>query len=241
MKPHLLLLPGMLSDERFWRAQVEALADICLPVVIDYGLTDRIEDMADAVLKSAPPRFAVAGHSMGGRVAQEVVRRAPQRVVKLALFCTDFRGPAQSASDWEQLSQIANTQGMRRAAETLVRDLIAPDRQKDTGLVSEIVEMIAQQTPGHLAAHIRAGRTRPDYSSLLPSIACPTLVCAGEQDSIRSVRGHEEMAARIPHSRLVVIKNCGHMVAMEQPRAVTAAMRDWLQCTTASAAIERRV
>ena len=228
MKHPLLLLPGMLADAAFWHAQVEALADICEPIVVDYGLSDRIEDMAEIVLEQAPPKFAVAGHSMGGRVAQEVVKRAPGRVAKLGLFCTDYRGPAQKASDWEHLSELARSGGMRRAAKAWITHLIAPERLSDAGLVSQIVEMVARLSPEHLAAHIRAGRTRPDYSELLPAIACPTLVCAGEVDTLRPPEVHRDMAARIPRSSLVVVAGSGHMIAMECPQALNAAMRNWL-------------
>jgi pimeloyl-ACP methyl ester carboxylesterase len=226
--PTLLLLPGMLADGAFWRAQVHALSDICEPVVIDYGLADSIEAMADIVLAQAPPRFALAGHSMGGRVAQEVVRRAPERVIRLGLFGTDFHGPSQNAAEWNSLVEAARTGGMERAAQALLPRLVAPERLTDKKLVAGVVAMIVRQSTEHLAAQLRAGHTRPDYSALLPNIACPTLICAGDRDAIRSVAVHEEMARRIPVSRLVVIRACGHMIAMERPDELTAAMRVWL-------------
>jgi pimeloyl-ACP methyl ester carboxylesterase len=230
----LLLLPGLLCDARFWQAQAEGLSDICEPRVAEYGLADSIEEMARRVLAEAPEGFAVAGHSMGGRVALEIYRRAPERVIKLALLCTDYRVPANEqvryaeAAEREEWLEIARTRGMRGFAEHWLPQIVAPERIRDAALVDEIIGMMARHSMEVLAAQTRAGLTRPDYAKLLPQIACPTLICAGELDTFRPIGPHEEMAAQIPNSTLLSIENSGHMVAMEQPEAVSASMRDWL-------------
>ncbi len=108
------------------------------------------------------------------------------------------------------------------------KEMVAPQRHGDTALLSAVTAMIARHSLEQLAAHTLAGLTRPDFSALLPSIACPTLVCAGSEDRLRTVETHRGMAALIPHARLVVLEHCGHMVAMERPQAVTAALRAWL-------------
>ena len=224
----------MLSDEAFWRAQIDALADVCIIDAISYGLSDSIDAMAQAVLADAPERFALAGHSMGGRVALEVYKRAPQRVRKLGLFCTDYRGHVSDKARKEEISSresllaLARTKGMESVGREWVGHAVAPDRLRDKELVADIVAMVARQSSALLEAQIHAGLTRPDYSGLLPAITCPTLICAGELDTIRPVAIHRDMAAKIPPSHLTVIGQSGHMVAMEQPQAVSEAMRTWL-------------
>ena len=233
--PHLLLLPGMLCDGASWRSQIDGLADIRVSRVVSYGAADSIGAMAQIVLADAPETFALAGHSMGGRVALEVYRRAPHRVARLALFCTDYRGHVseearrQEAATGEGLLAVAREEGMKGVATRLCTRVLPADRQGDGPLVSAVMEMIARHSPAVLAAQIKAGLTRPDFTDLLPAITCPTLICAGEKDAMRPVEVHREMAARIPSSRLVIVARGGHMVAMEYPQEVTAAMRTWLQ------------
>lgn len=233
-RPHLLLLPGMLCDEAFWRAQVEGLADVCHPQVMSYGLLDDLGGMAEAVLAAAPERFALAGHSMGGRVAQEIYRRAPGRVDRLALLATDYRGhlddAARAAEEGRREAMMAKVaaEGMDGFARMWVRQILAPDNLADDALVAEVVAMMARQSAERLAAQTHAGLTRPDYTDMLPKVLRPTLVLAGAEDALRPVAVHRQMAAQIPQSRLVVVDGAGHMVAMERPQAVTRAMRDWL-------------
>lgn len=225
----------MLCDGAFWRSQMDRLADICTSAVISFGTSDSIGAMAQIVLADAPETFALAGHSMGGRVALEVYRRAPQRVARLGLFCTDYRGHVSDEArkleiaTGEGLLALARSEGMKAVATRLTGRVLPPDRHGDKRLVSAVEEMIARHSPAVLAAQINAGVTRPDFTELLPTITCPTLVCAGEKDVMRPVEVHREMAAKIPSSRLAIIAQGGHMVAMEYPREVTAAMRDWLQ------------
>ncbi len=235
MKPALLLLPGMLCNQGFWHTQIEALSDLCSARVPSYGAADTIESMADHVLAGAPEVFALAGHSMGGRVALEMYRRAPHRVLRLGLFCTDYRRPASDAARAEEalsrqwLLDHARRLGMRSLAEVWFSSLIAPEHRQNQPLLSALIEMGARHSIEQLAAEIHAGLSRPSHEEVLSRIIRPTLICAGEKDVLRPVEVHDEMAARIPRGRLVVIAGAGHMVAMEQPKALSAAMRDWLQ------------
>lgn len=235
MKPYLLLLPGMLCDEAFWRAQIEAFSDDCVIQAPSYGGADTIEDMAALVLESAPESFALAGHSMGGRVALEICRRAPHRVSRLGLFCTDCRDhQSDIARDEEAASRrwlltMALDHGTRSLGGAWFLKLIAADLAQNVELVSALEEMAARHTVEQLAAEIHAGLTRPSHANLLSTIRCPTLICAAKEDPLRPVDGHADMAARIARARLVVIAGAGHMLAMEQPAALTAAMRDWLR------------
>jgi pimeloyl-ACP methyl ester carboxylesterase len=233
-KPDLLLLPGMLCDAASWEPQIQGLADCCTPRVLDYGKADTIEAMADAAFASSPDRFALAGHSMGGRVAQAVWRRAPQRVTKLALLATDFRGhpddaarEAEAARRDDMIARVA-AMGLAEFARDWTRQIVSPSRLEDSQLLSSIADMMARHTPLQLAAQTWAGLTRPDFADLLPQISCPTLLIAGDEDTLRPAAIHREMASLIPNSHLVVLPQCGHMVTMERPELVAAAMRRWL-------------
>jgi pimeloyl-ACP methyl ester carboxylesterase len=233
-KHHLLLLPGMVCDQAFWAAQVDALAAICEPRVMGYGVLDSFGDMAETVLAQAPERFALVGHSMGGRIALEIMRRAPERVLKLTLACTDYRGHesaetrAAEAARREMLLAKATTEGMESFARMWVSYILPPYRLTDEPLVTDVVAMMARQPVEALAAQTHAALMREDHSELLANISCLTLICAGEDDALRPVEIHRQMAERIPNSSLTVIERSAHMVAMERPEAVTDALRDWL-------------
>jgi pimeloyl-ACP methyl ester carboxylesterase len=233
-KPDLLLLPGMLSDGAFWQAQTEALSDICNPLIANYGLEDSIEAMARRVLDRAPESFALAGHSLGGRICLEVYKRARHRVQKLALFCTDFRGHLNDKTRNEEVARrgrllaIALENGMTELSRGWFRTLIAPERLDDEVLVSALAEMGARHTVEQLSAELHAGIMRPDFSDLISTIDCPTLLCAAGKDKLRNPETNATMASVIAKSRLVVIPESGHMIAMEHPQAITSAMRSWL-------------
>jgi pimeloyl-ACP methyl ester carboxylesterase len=234
MSAPLLLLPGMLCDGAFWATQMRDLADVCDPRVIANAELDSFEKMAARVLALAPERFALAGHSMGGRVALEVTRQAPERVTKLALLATDYRGHANGAERTAEVAQrqawleTAREDGMEAFAKVWLKQVVAPANLSDRALVAAITAMTMRQPLALLEAQTLAALTRADYAAMLPRIACPTLLCAGETDTWRPVSLHEEMAALVPSSRLSVIQGSGHMLSMERPAAVTKAMRDWL-------------
>ena len=231
----LLLLPGLLCDADVWADQVLAIGPAVGCVVPCYHDLDSIAAMARRVLAHAPPRFALAGHSMGGRVALEVVRSAPERVERLALLDTGYeaRQPgehgAQEARQRRHLVEVARDQGMDAMGVEWVRGMVHPARLTDVALMSRILAMIGRQTPQAHAAQIQALLDRPDASDVLPQIRCPTLVACGREDAWSPVARHEAMAALIPGCELRVFEDCGHMSTMEQPADVTAALRDWLQ------------
>lgn len=236
MKPKrsLILIPGLLCDAAVWAPQAEALADLAQIMVSDPGQVDSLGGMAEAILAIAPPRFALAGHSMGGRVALEVVRRAPERVAALALLDTGASpiapgaaGEKETAGRW-RLAAIAREHGMRAMAEDWLKIMLYPPHAADRALVETIHAMFERRTPETYEAQIRALLARPDARPLLPQISCPTLVLCGREDLWAAPPQHQEMAASIPRSRLVVVPGCGHMSTLEQPAAVVAAMRAWL-------------
>jgi pimeloyl-ACP methyl ester carboxylesterase len=230
-----LLLPGLLCDRAVWAGQLAALSADAACVVPSYGALDSIAAMAQAVLRAAPPRFALAGHSMGGRVALEIVRSAPERVARLALLDTGWqaRAAGEAGADEERqrhrLVDLAHSGGMRAMGCDWVRGMVHPQRLDDSALIESILAMLERQTPDIFAAQVRALLSRPDSTGVLASISCPTLLICGRQDAWSPLSRHEAMAVCIPGSRLEVIENCGHMSTMERPAQVSAALQRWLR------------
>jgi pimeloyl-ACP methyl ester carboxylesterase len=232
----LVLLPGFLCDQTVWKQQIAALADLADPVSMEWGAEhDSILAMAEAVLRWAPERFALAGHSMGGRVAFQILRLAPDRVTKVALFNTGFdaRPPGAAGEDEErrrrELLAMAQSQGMRTMAVEWLKGMLPAYRQTDTALVEEIIAMFERKSADLFEIQMLALLGRPNAGPLLSQIRCPALVLTGFDDAWSPPARHLQMAQAIPLSELVVIPKCGHMSTMERPDEVTAAMRVWLQ------------
>jgi pimeloyl-ACP methyl ester carboxylesterase len=223
----VFLLPGLLCDEAIWADQREALGDVIVP---DFRYVNSIEAMAQIVLDAAPERFSVAGHSMGGRVALEVYRMAPDRVERLALLDTGIhpRGATEEAKRGE-LVDLARSQGMAAMAARWLPPMLHPDH---SALLGPLTKMVLRSTPDTFANQQRALLDRPDARAVLGGIRCPTLVLCGRQDIWSPVAQHEEIAASIPNARLVIVEHCGHMSPVEQPVDVTKALLSHLQNQT---------
>jgi pimeloyl-ACP methyl ester carboxylesterase len=223
-----------MCDETVWRHQEQELAKLTSVTIADHGSIDSLAEMATAILKRAPHRFAIAGHSMGGRVTLEVFRQAQERIAGMALMDTAFaprpqgQAGALEAAQRYALLEIAKTKGMRAMAAVWSEKMVRPERLSDSRLMNAILDMMERKTATMFEAQIKALLERPDATPLLGQIACPAMVLCGRQDTWSVLAQHEEMARRIPGSKLVVIGDCGHMSTMERPEAVSSAMRDWL-------------
>lgn len=228
----LLLLPGLLCDAAVWAPQAAALGRPC--TVVDYGAARSLAAMAEAALAAAPAGpLAVAGHSMGGRVAFELLRRAPERIERLALLDTGCHAlPAGEAGESERagrlaLLDLARRHGMRTMARQWALGMVHASRV-DTPVFEAVLDMLARRTPAIFEAQIGALLARPDATRLLPTVAVPTLLLTGAQDAWSPPSQHRAMSEAIPGSRLVVVPDCGHMSTMEAPDPVNAALADWL-------------
>lgn len=242
----LVLLPGLVCDRAAWDPVLPRLGALVDCRVHETGPDSSLGAMAERVLATAPASFALAGHSMGGRVALEIVRRAPQRVERIALLDTGWRPlPAGGGGESERAARLrllalARDNGMRAMGRTWARPMVHPARLADNRLMGAILDMIERQTPDQFAAQIDALLARPDAGAVLHAIRCPSLVLCGRQDAWSPLAQHEEMAAMIPGAVLEVIDDCGHMVTMEQPARVANAMLQWLRAPMADRATERR-
>jgi pimeloyl-ACP methyl ester carboxylesterase len=230
----LVLVPGLMCDEAVWLHQQAHLGKSRDIQIAAHGDSDTLGAMAERILARAPPRFALAGHSMGGRVALEVMARAPERVTRLALLDTGYEALAPGEAGEKEragrhrLLDIAQRDGMLPMARDWARGMVHPDRLRDSTLMNDIHSMIARATPEIFAAQIRALLARPDRTALLGALSLPVLVLCGHDDGWSPLSRHQEMARRIPGSTLVDVPHAGHMSTMEQPKAITQALQDWL-------------
>lgn len=231
-KQPLLFIPGLLCNDQLWRHQINHLDDLAQISVADLSQDDSIPDMAVRALAKAPDTFALAALSMGGYVAQEIMRQAPERVTRLALIDTSARADTdeQLARRGDLIKQVEKVAAswFTGVTKRLLPLLIHPDRQHDEELVATIKAMAKGIGRDGYIRQQRAIMNRPDGVSDLAAILCPTLVLCGRQDAITPLKIHQELARHIPDSRLVIVEDCGHLAPLEQPHAVTAVLRYWL-------------
>jgi len=228
-KPALVFLPGLLCDAALWRHQTDALADVGDCRVIDMTRDDDMAAMAARVLSEAPDRFSLCGLSMGGYCALEVMRQAPDRIDRLALLDTSARldAPEQTARRHAFIDMVEKGD-FEAMTEELVPNFVHPDHWADEHIAALIRGSARAVGKEAFLRQQRAIMSRPDSRPGLGTIDCPTLVLCGRQDALTPLECHEEMAAAIPGSELVVIEDCGHLAPMEKPEETTAALRRWL-------------
>jgi pimeloyl-ACP methyl ester carboxylesterase len=232
MRPALILLPGLLNDARLWRHQAAELAPLTDVEVADLVGPDTIGAMAERVLAIRSGRFALAGLSMGGYVAFEVMRRAPERVERLALLDTSARAdtPEQTARR-RGLIELAQKGRFLGVTPRLLPQLLHPDHVRDRDIANTVVQMARSVGREGFIGQQRAIMGRPDSRADLARIRCPTLVLGGRQDAVTPPEVMEEIAGGIAGARLVLLDRCGHLSPLEQPEQVTAAMAQWLART----------
>ncbi len=230
MKQSLYLLSGLLCDEVVWRAQIDALQERADVHALDFKGYHSITAMAQRVLNDAPDRFALAGHSMGARVALEVHRLAPHRVDRLALLDTGTH-PAREgeAKSRQVLIDLAREHGMAAVAQRWLAPMLHPAHVDDPGIMSPLLAMVERMSFDTLSGQIKALLEPPDAGEHLRTIQCPVLIGVGREDAWSSLAQHQVMAQQVPHARLVIFERCGHMAPFEAPEAVNAALRVWLQ------------
>jgi pimeloyl-ACP methyl ester carboxylesterase len=227
----LYLLPGLLCDQRVWQHQQQALQALTDIRIADFKWQASLEAMADAVLAEAPAQFYLAGHSMGSRVAMVILDKAPQRVLKLALLNTGLH-PARPGEQQKRqaLIDLAEREGMAALARSWSPPMVDPARQSDSAFLQTIYDMVESYTVDSFRNQVTALLKRPDATAALAKAPKGTLLLCGREDVWSPPAQHEEIARMLPdHPPVVLIAHSGHMSPMEQPEAVTVAMRNWLQ------------
>lgn len=212
----------MMCDSRLWTPQIE---NIRIPTAVPtLDGADSITSLASQVLDAAPPSFALAGLSMGGILAFEIWRQAPDRVTHLALLDTNphSESPERAVQRLEQIEQVLNGGLRELVGETLKPLYLAACNRNDVELLDTIMAMTLDLGPEVFQRQAIAVKNRPDSVPTLPTISCPTIVICGREDTLCPVSDHELMANRIPAAELVVLDDCGHLASLEQPDRVTA-------------------
>lgn len=229
MPTPLVLLPGLLNTRRLYERQIADLADLAEPIVPELWRHDSIGAMAEATLAMAPERFALAGFSMGGYVSFEILRRAPERVTRLALMDTQATPDTPEATarrkGFIEQTKLGRFHGVQPS---LLPQIVHRENLDDQSIIRPIVEMAAEVGADGFCRSQTAMIARADSRPLLVEIKQPTLVLVGRQDIATPLVRAQEMAADISHSQLVVLDKCGHMSPLEKPAEVSAALRRWL-------------
>lgn len=234
MSGSVVMLPGMMCDARLWHAQRDALVATGFEVRIgDLSRDDSVAAMAARILVEAPPRFALAGLSMGGIVAFEIWRRASDRVTHLALLDTNPHAEltARQALRVDEIAAVRAGRLREVVVESMKPRYLAASRRTDTVLRSLITDMAIELGAAVFERQSIAVRDRVDSKATLASIDVPTLVMTGREDHLCPLQYHLLMAESIPHADLVVLADSGHLPPLEQPEAVTQELRRWLART----------
>jgi pimeloyl-ACP methyl ester carboxylesterase len=230
MAETLVLIPGLGNTPRLYDTQISSISPDRKIVVADHTRDESIPAIASRLLQNGPERFALAGLSMGGYVALEVLRQAPERVERLALLDTSARpDTAEARENRERLIALALAGRFEDVIASLWPRLVRPGRQSDADLKTVVAGMMREVGPEAFIRQQRAIMARADSRPLLPAIEIPTLVLVGEEDAITPPEIAREMADMIEWASLVVIPESGHLSTLEQPGTVTQALRLWLE------------
>lgn len=222
-KPVLLLLPGLVCDAEVWQDQCKHLQDLFTIIVPNLNEANTPDAMVEAALVSTPENFVLAGHSMGGWVALEIMRRYPERVSALCLANTSARlDNADKAESREKLISLAEMGKNEELITILTKAFLF-----DTSHSKPVRQMIERNLPA-LINQETAMQLRQDCVPLLSSIHCPTLVMHAEHDAIFDISHSQQMADDIPNAALVIVQNSGHLAPVEQKEVVSALMKKWL-------------
>ncbi|MFN3349343.1 alpha/beta fold hydrolase [Pseudorhodoplanes sp.] len=226
----ILLIPGLGCTARLYTEQLPALWTFGPVTIADHRRADSMDAIARQILDDAPPRFALAGLSMGGYIALAIMRLAAERVAKLALLDTGSRADTPEAAKRRKASiALARAGKLEEINAMLWPVLVHKDRQGDTALKKIAGDMTLAVGADAFVRQQTAILTRPDSRPGLPAITCPTLVLVGDGDQLTPPALSEEMAGLIPRSRLVMVPDCGHLSTLERPDAVTQALVEWLR------------
>jgi pimeloyl-ACP methyl ester carboxylesterase len=225
----LVLVPGLLCSARLYGSQIAGLWPFGQVTVADHRRDADMAAIAAAILAQAPPRFALAGLSMGGYIAFAMLRLAPERVARLALLDTSARPdlPEQKAGR-EKFIAMAEAGKLTDVVDLLTPRFLHRSRHNDEALKRIVRDMAAETGPEAFVRQQKAIMSRADARPLLATILCPTLVLVGDGDELTPPELAKEIAGGISGARLVVVPECGHLSTLEQPEAVNAALADWL-------------
>jgi pimeloyl-ACP methyl ester carboxylesterase len=225
----LILVPGLLCSARLYAPQIAALWPYGQVTVADHRRDASMTAIAARILANAPPRFALAGLSMGGYIAFAMLRLAPERIAKLALLDTSARPDTLDQSTArEKFISMAQEGRLDEVVETLAPRFLHRNRAQDPALRELVRDMASDTGADAFVLQQKAIMSRPDARPLLASIRCPTVVLVGDGDQLTPPDLAREISAGIHEARLVVVPDCGHLSTVERPTAINAALAEWL-------------
>ncbi|MGJ5175974.1 alpha/beta fold hydrolase [Bradyrhizobium oligotrophicum] len=226
----LVLVPGLISSPRIYAPVIPALWRLGPVMIANHIRDDAMAAIARRILAEAPLRFALAGHSMGGYIAFEIMRQAPERVSKLALINTQARPDTPEASARRRTMITRARDGdYHGVVDELFSGFVHPSRQDDPRLRQLVHDMADEVGVDGFVRQLTAIMSRPDSRPTLTAIRCPTLILTGDTDNTIPNSLSKEMADEIAGSWLVVLENCGHLPQPEQPEETAQALMEWLR------------
>jgi pimeloyl-ACP methyl ester carboxylesterase len=225
----LVLIPGMMCDARLFAPQIAAVSSARPVMVVPPLDAETMQGFAEDLLAVAPPRFALAGLSLGGIVAMEVIRQAPERVTRLALLDTN---PLPDPTEKAPIREAQVAQVLAGGLAPVMRDEMKPNYLADGPAKAQILDLCMEMAvalgPQVFARQSKAIQTRPDQTATLRGVTVPSLILCGEADQLCPLSRHELMHDLIPQSRLVVVPGAGHLPTLEQPNRTNEALLSWL-------------
>lgn len=227
----LVLLPGMMCDARLFTPQVNAIS-ASRAVHIAPLIGETVGEIAKAILADAPSQFALAGLSMGGIVAMEILRQAPDRVDRIALLDTNPRAESDAVKAMRepQIAAVA-AGGLARVMRDEMKPHYVTEGPHSAAILDLCMDMADALGPDTFIAQSRALQSRPDQTETLKNSQIPALILCGRDDALCPVHRHELMHTLMPHATLHIVENAGHLPTLEQPAETTAALIRWLEAT----------
>ncbi len=228
-KESIVFLSGLLCNETVWKDVSKELENTYDVSIISFQACDSIEMMAKKVLNTAPQKFILIGHSMGGRVALEVFKQASNKVLALGLFNTGVHNKSEAEVQGRQkLLDLAKNEGINSVVKQWLPPMMGKSSLKNIRLMEKLEKMSTSYSVDEFFKQIHALINRPDAKSVLPLIDVPTLLLSATEDIWSPISQHEQMQEYIKNSTLVIIENASHMAPVEQPKLVANAIVNWL-------------
>lgn len=223
------MVPGMMCDERIFSPQIEALSQNLEVTIADISNFSSVRELASDVLKKAPKKFSLLGHSMGGIVAMEIYSQEPNRIEKLILMDTNPKAELDEVKlkREPQIREVNKGKLLEVMRDEMKPNYLAESENK-TSVLSICMDMALNLGPDVFINQSRALQSRLDQQNTIQSIKIPVLIMCGSEDKLCPVERHEMMHNMISDSDLKIINNAGHMPTLEQPRETTEVIKEWL-------------
>ena len=223
------MVPGMMCDERIFSPQIEALSQNLEVTIADISNFSSVRELASDVLKKAPKKFSLLGHSMGGIVAMEIYSQAPNRIEKLILIDTNPKAELDEVKlkREPQIREVNQGKLLEVMRDEMKPNYLAESENKRS-VLNVCMDMALNLGPDVFINQSRALQTRTDQQSNIQSINIPVLIMCGSEDKLCTVERHEMMHNMINNSELKIINNAGHMPTLEQPKETTEVLKQWL-------------